>query len=115
MPAPARIAAYDALRAVHAHRVTLPDALDRVRQRLSDPRDRALASDIAHGVMRWRAALDHIIERVARRPLDRLDREALDVIRLSLYQLLHLDRAPHPAVVHDAVELVRRAGRSSAA
>src|SRR5204863_4788717 len=63
---------------------------------------------------RWRAALDHVIAAFAKRPIDRLDSEIAEILRLSTYQLLHLARVPASAVVDDAVNLVRRAGKKSA-
>ena len=78
-------------------------------RRLPDDRDRALAAEIATGVMRWRAALDHLIVAFAKRPIDRLDQEIVEILRLSTYQLLHLTRVPASAVVDDAVDLAKRA------
>lgn len=115
MIAPARVAAYDALRAVEDGRADLPAALAKARTRLADPRDRALASEIVTGTLRWRATLDHLIGQFGRRPVDRLDPEVLEVLRLSAYQLLHLERVPAAAVVRDAVDLARRSGKRSAA
>jgi 16S rRNA (cytosine967-C5)-methyltransferase len=116
MIAPARRAAYQALRAISAERIDLPAALARERDPLHDRRDRALAGEIVLGVLRWRAALDVMIERLARRPLARLDPEVVDILRLALYQLWQLQRVPPSAVVNDAVELTRvaRKGRASA-
>ena len=37
-----------------------------------------------------RAALDHLIVHFAKRPLERLDPEVVEILRLSAYQLLHL-------------------------
>ena len=48
------------------------------------------------------------------RTIDRLDFEVAEILRLSAYQLLHLTRVPASAVVDDAVNLVRRAGKKSA-
>jgi len=101
--APARLAAYDILCAVDAELATLPDALAAIRVTLHDERDQALAADIAIGVQRWRGALDHLIAGFSKRPLQRLDREVVEVLRLSAYQLLHLTRVPAAAVVDDAV------------
>jgi 16S rRNA (cytosine967-C5)-methyltransferase len=114
-PAPARRASYAALHAVNTGRSDLPDALARSRERLSDERDRALVAEIVSGTLRWMAALDAVIEACADRPLSRLDPEVLDVLRLSAYQILHLDRVPARASVDDAVELVRECGKASAA
>jgi len=113
MIAPARVAAYQVLTAVSAGRADLPSAIARSRLRLTDERDRALVSDIATGVQRWRAALDHLIAHFAKRRIDRLDPEIVDILRLSVYQLIHLTRVPAAAVVDDAVNLTRKAGKKS--
>jgi 16S rRNA (cytosine967-C5)-methyltransferase len=114
MIAPARIAAFEILSAVSTGRLDLPSAIARTRASLADDRDRALAAEIATGVQRWRAALDHAIVAFSKRPIDRLDGEIVEILRLSAYQLLHLTRVPASAVVDDAVDLTRRAGRRSA-
>jgi 16S rRNA (cytosine967-C5)-methyltransferase len=113
MIAPARVAAYEALLAVSAGS-DLPAALAVTRSRLTDDRDRALATDMAAGVQRWRAAIDHLIVAFAKRRLERLDPEVLEILRLGVYQLLHLTRVPASAVVDDAVDLTKRAGKKSA-
>ena len=115
MIGPARLAAYDILSAVAAGRADLPAAIALVRPALHDERDRALASDIATGVQRWRAALDHLIAQFSKRSIERLDPEVVEILRLSAYQLLHLTRVPASAVVDDAVDLTRRMGKPSAA
>src|SRR6185295_16284856 len=87
MIAAARIAAYDILCAVSAGHADLPTAIAFARDSLNDDRDRALAAEIAAGVERWRGALDHVIAAFARRSLDRLDPEVVEILRLSAYQL----------------------------
>jgi 16S rRNA (cytosine967-C5)-methyltransferase len=114
MIAPARLAAYEVLRAVTSGRADLPAALARARTRLTDERDRALAGEIATGTLRWLGAFDHVIAAFAKRPAARLDPEVLDILRLSAFQLRHLDRIPASAAVNDAVSLTRRAGKKSA-
>ena len=115
MIAPARVAAYEILTAVSAGSADLPAAIASSRDDLEDDRDRALAAEIATGVQRWRAALDHLIVAFSKRPLARLDPEIVEILRLGIYQLLHLTRVPASAVVDDAVKLARRAGKTSAA
>src|SRR5207245_1899762 len=114
MIGPGRVAAYEILRAVSAGSADLPAAIAFARGGLRDERDRALAAEIAGGVQRWRAALDHVIAAFSKRPISRLDAEIVEILRLSAYQLLHLTRVPASAVVDDAVNLVRRAGKTSA-
>ncbi|MEO8521290.1 MAG: 16S rRNA (cytosine(967)-C(5))-methyltransferase RsmB [Acidobacteriota bacterium] len=114
MIAPARQAAYDVLRAVNSGRADLPAALARSRARMDDERDRALAGEIATGTLRWQGAFDLVIGAFAKRPLAKLDAEVLDVLRMSIFQLLHHDRIPASAAVNDAVNLVSKAGKRSA-
>lgn len=114
MIAPARRAAYEALRTTFDEGMDLPAALARTRDALGDPRDRALAGEIVLGVLRWRAALDFMIERLVRRPLARLDPEVVEILRLSVYQLWKLERVPPSAVVNDAVAFTRVVGRGRA-
>jgi len=112
---PARVAAYDALRAVASLKSDLPAALAAVRPSLTDERDRALATDLVTGTLRWQNELDFLIQHFAKRPLARLDFDVLQILRLGAYQLLHLDRIPASAAVNDAVAMTRRAKKSSAA
>ncbi|MEO8257329.1 MAG: 16S rRNA (cytosine(967)-C(5))-methyltransferase RsmB [Acidobacteriota bacterium] len=110
----ARVAAYEILSAVEGGRADLADALAAARPTLRDDRDKALAAEIAIGVQRQRAALDYLITHFTKRPAGRLDREVLEILRLSAYQLLHLTRVPAAAVVDDAVNLTGRVGKRSA-
>ncbi len=114
MTAPARTAAWRALRAIAAQSLDLPAALAASRQSLADDRDRALAAEIVTGTLRWLRSLDALVERFANRPLRRIDADVLTILRLSIYQLLHLDRVPASAVVDDAVDLTRAARKPSA-
>jgi len=77
-----------------------------------DARDAGLASDIVFGTLRRQGQLDSVIAKFAKR---KLDAEVRIALRMALYQLLFLDRVPDHAAVNDAVELVRRAGKTSAA
>ena len=114
MTAPARTAAFRALVAIASNHRDLPVALVESRRYLNDERDRSLAAAIVHGTLRWQRACDYLIGRVSARPVESLDQEVLVILRLSLYQILHLDRVPSSAVVDDAVSLTRAAGKKSA-
>ncbi len=77
-------------------------------------RDRRLVMEIAYGTERWRGRLDFQIQQLSRRPLQKLDRPVLWILRTALYQMDFL-RIPHRAAVHQAVQACRRLGKSSAA
>ncbi len=79
------------------------------RSRLSGL-DRALVTELAYGVLRWRGKLDWILAQVLDRPLERLDSPVRQILRLGAYQLWCLTRIPDFAAVDEAVSLARRIG-----
>ena len=81
-----------------------------------EPRERALAMNLAYGTVQRRATLDYVASRLASRPLASLDAPVLAALRLGLFQLLFLDGVAEHAAVHETVELVKTstgAGRGS--
>jgi 16S rRNA (cytosine967-C5)-methyltransferase len=72
-----------------------------------DPRERALAMQLAFGTVQRRLSLDHLIEQLAGRPVDDLDARTLAALRLGLYQLAFLDGVAAHAVVGESVELAK--------
>jgi 16S rRNA (cytosine967-C5)-methyltransferase len=107
--APARACAYVVLRRVF-ERGAYADLALRSQARDLDARDRALAMRLAYGAVQRRGTLDHLIERLAERPVEKLDAPLLAALRLGLYELLYLGGAPDHAVVADAVELAKAGG-----
>ena len=69
-----------------------------------DPRERALAKQLAFGTVQRRLTLDHVIARHTDRELDPPVRAAL---QLGLYQLLFLDGVADHAAIGEAVELAK--------
>ena len=116
MIGPARVAVYAVLRAVHGpNQDNLASALAQARTSLPNERDRALAGEIATGTLRWQGAFDHLIATFSNRPFARLDSEVVDILRMSMFQLLHLTRVPASAIVDDAVNMTKKEGKRSAA
>src|SRR5947209_1417037 len=56
-----------------------------------DPRERALAMQLAYGTVQRRATLDYALARLVSRPLDGLEPAVLAVLQLGLFQLIFLD------------------------
>jgi 16S rRNA (cytosine967-C5)-methyltransferase len=111
---PARRVAYDVLRAVHGGdayaNLLLPS---RIRQAHLSPADAAFATELTYGALRMQGYDDRVIALAAARPLDRIDPEVLDALRLGVRQLLGM-RVPAHAAVDEAVSLVAAARRRSA-
>lgn len=77
--------------------------------------DRALATTLVLGTLRWQLALDEQIRPLLARPGARLKPEVATALRLGAYQVLHLDRVPAHAIIHDSVELVKQSRERGAA
>ena len=73
--------------------------------------DRALLSQIVSGVTERRITLDYIIQKFSKAPLSKLDRDALCLLRMGIYQLRYLDRIPSHAAVNETVNLARSRSR----
>lgn len=105
---PARAAAYDVIRRVFEDEAYADRALRTASSELDD-RDRALARQLAYGTVQRTRTLDHVIARIGRRPVRRLDAPVRAALRLGAFQLVFLDGVPRYAAVNESVELVRRA------
>ena len=112
---PARTAAFDILLRVQRHDAYAGELLHSERLDPLSPADRALATEIVMGVLRWRSRLDEEIAEVSVRAPDKLDLEVLTALRMAAYQLLRLGRIPAHAAINDSVELGKRAKKHSAA
>jgi 16S rRNA (cytosine967-C5)-methyltransferase len=62
------------------------------------------------GVLRWRSRLDFAIGVLAKRSINRLDAQVVDVLRLGLYQLLYMNVAAY-AAVSETVDLAPKRAR----
>ena len=102
---PARRAAFAVVRRVFEQGAYADRALHGEARDL-DPRERALAMQLAFGTVQRRLTLDHVIEQLAR-PVGELDARTLAALRLGLYQLVFLDGAAPHAVVAESVELAK--------
>lgn len=105
---PSRKAAYKALKLVLRQGAYSSLALDEVlsNMKLSAP-DRALATEIFYGTLENLIRLDYMLSLLMERPPEA---EAQDILRMSAYQLLFLERVPENAVCDEAVKLTRELG-----
>lgn len=76
--------------------------------------DKRLATELVYGSLRYQRFLDHWILHLANRPIAKIDPAVMNVLRLSLYQLLVLDRIPQHAVLSESGKLLRKVGRKHA-
>ena len=83
----------------------LTDSFKRYRHLTSI--DRAFLTELTYGVIRWKGKLDWVIRHFSKIPIDKIELEALNILRLGLYQLFFLSRTPASAAVNESVELAK--------
>lgn len=107
-----RLAATRALAAVLAGRASLGSSLPEQLAKV-DPRDRALAQDLAFGTARWQPRLSLLAEKLLQKPFKAGDRDLEALLLIGLYQLFHT-RIPAHAAIGETVGCVDKLKKSSA-
>jgi 16S rRNA (cytosine967-C5)-methyltransferase len=82
----------------------------RIRIQRLQERDRALLTELVYGTLRWRGAIDAQLNCYLRRPLAETDPFIRNLLRVTLYQLLFLNKIPDYAAVNEAVQLAKKHG-----
>lgn len=75
-----------------------------------DNRDFAFISEILYGVTTWKLTLDEIIKKYSKIKLNKLSLWILNILRLSIYQIVFLDKIPKSAAVNEGVNLAKKYG-----
>jgi 16S rRNA (cytosine967-C5)-methyltransferase len=109
MPFDARQAALDTLNTLDQGRDTLDNIMEAA---FADDagvskRDRAFMQALVFGVLRWRGRLDFIIRHFSSTRFAKIDPTVLNILRMALFQIIHLDRVPESAAVNTAVQLAK--------
>ncbi len=109
----ARRVALDVLTDVHKGGAYASLALDdRLRAAHLKPEDRRLVTGIVYGTLENELKIDYALDRLMDHPTQ--EPVQRDILRMSAYQVLFLDRVPDSAAVNEAVKLVKAMGMESA-
>ncbi|WP_068401006.1 RsmB/NOP family class I SAM-dependent RNA methyltransferase [Kribbia dieselivorans] len=112
---PARLTAYEVLRAVADEgayaNLLLPQVL---RRRHLHGRDAGFATELTYGAIRMQGLYDRIIAIAAARPVASIDANVVDTLRLGAHQLLGM-RVPEHAAADQTVALARQVNGAGAA
>lgn len=88
---------------------TLDNVLDDVFRKETRlvKKDRALLQALVYGVLRWQGRLDWIIAHFSNTPLNKIDPNVMNILRLGLFQALYLSRIPVSAAVNTSVDMAK--------
>ncbi len=70
-------------------------------------RDKNFVFKIVYGVLENKILLDYYISKISSTKLKKIDGRILNLLRMSLFQIIFLDKVPNSAVVDEAVKLVK--------
>ncbi len=76
--------------------------------------DRALATELVYGTLRWRGRLDYLLRSALDRDLAELEPLVITTLRIGLYQICFSDRIPNTAAVDESVRCARALGAERA-
>ena len=112
---PARKIAFETLCQVDAGQAFASDLLQERQVSALSERDRALATEIVMGVLRWRGEIDYRLQQLSGKSAQSLDCEVATALRMGVYQIAFLEKIPKSAAVNESVELTKLSRKRSAA
>lgn len=92
--------------------IALDEMLNQNRKDLNS-KDIGLISEIVYGVTTWKLTLDEIIKKHSNIKLKKISPWILNILRMSIYQIIFLDKIPKSAAVNEGVTLSKRYGHKS--
>lgn len=114
MPTPARQTAFEILLRVETQSSYADELLHGPLTAKLSEREAALCTELVLGSLRWQGLLDFVAQSLSKSDWERFDAEVRIALRLGLYQLRFTRVSVH-AAVNESVELVKEAGKTSAA
>lgn len=92
--------------------IVLDEMIKQNNKTLND-KDIGLISEIVYGVTTWRLTLDEVIKKYSSVKLKKISPWILNILRMSIYQIIFLDKIPKSAAVNEGVNLAKRYGHKS--
>lgn len=86
-----------------------------IRREGIDKRDASLAAKLCYGVLQNKALCDFYISKFSTTPPHKMEPVVLDILRVSVYQIVFLTKIPASAAVNEGVELVKKRSNPRAA
>ena len=77
-------------------------------------RDKNFVSRLFYGVLERKITLEYIISIYSSKPLHKLDKEIVNILKIGLYQLKYMDSVPDNAAVNESVDLAKQVKKANA-
>lgn len=73
-----------------------------------EAKDRRLMTEIVYGTLKYQLKLDYIINQFSKTPVKKMKPLIRNLLRMSVYQLMYLDKVPSSAVINEAVKIAKK-------
>ena len=73
-----------------------------------DVRDKALATEIFYGTLKYQIQLDYWINQYSKTPVKKMKPLIRNLLRMSVYQMIYLDKIPASAIINEAVKIAKK-------
>ena len=70
--------------------------------------DKSFVTALVYGVLERKITLDYVLKQFIKTPLKKVGQYTLLVFRITLYQIMFMDKVPDSAAVNEAVKLIKR-------
>ena len=89
------------------------DEMIKQNNKILNDKDIGLISEIVYGVTTWKLTLDEVVKKYSSIRLKKISPWILNILRMSIYQIIFLDKIPKSAAVNEGVNLAKRYGHKS--
>ncbi len=70
--------------------------------------DKGFMTEVVYGTLKYQIQLDYIIDQFSKTPVRKMKPLIRQIFRMSVYQLMHLDKVPASAVINEAVKIAKK-------
>lgn len=97
--------------------IALDEAIKKIRRTSQkqemNEKDIGFISGIVYGTISWKLTIDEVIKKYSNIRIKKISPWILNILRMSIYQILFLDKVPKSAAVNEGVNLAKRYGHKA--
>lgn len=73
-----------------------------------EAKDKGFANELIYGTIKWRLRLDYVLDQFSKTPVKKMKPFVRQLMRMSVYQILFLDKIPASAAINEAVKIMHK-------
>lgn len=73
-----------------------------------EAKDKGFANELIYGTIKWRLRLDYVLDQFSKTPVKKMKPFIRQLMRMSVYQILFLDKVPASAAINEVVKIMHK-------